>query len=246
MGTPDPHWGAPVAQPLTSRPDPETAQRLRAAAALTQHSTHYLRGHLHTILGFSELLQEEDAESGAEGGVGELLTLAARRLQARIDALLYVLAAADPAETPRHPEALGGLVQDLSVGRGIPIDCRFPSHRPVAVDVHGLRCLLQEIAVLRDPPPAITLAIATGPDGSDERLEVTCTDASWIPDAATVAPSAPPTPAERPLGLAILAAVAGALGGTLAEHESSAGAPDLRVAIPLPATNQPIAGEAGV
>lgn len=235
-----------MAEPLTSRPDPEAAQRLRAAAALTQSSTHYLRGQLHTILGFAELLQEEDAERGAEDGFGALLSHAARRLQARIDALLYVLAAADPPETPRRSEALGGLVQDLSVGRGIPIDCRFPGHRPVAVDVHGLRCLLQEIAVLRDPPPDITLAIATGPGGADEWLEVTCTDASGAPDPATVAPPAPPTATERPRGLAVLAAVAAALGGTLSEHESPAGARDLRVAIFLPATNQPIAGEAGV
>jgi len=233
-----------VAEPLTSRPDPEAAQRLRAAAALTQRSTHYLRGHLHTILGFAELLQEEDAESGAEGGFGELLTLAARRLQARIDALLYILVAAETPKAARGPEALGGLVQELSVGRGIPIDCRFPGHRPVAVDVHGLRCLLQEIAVLRDPPPAITLAIATRPGGVDEWLEVTCTNASGTPDAATLA--APPTATERPLGLAVLAAVAHALGGTLNEKISPEGGRDLRVAILLPATNQPIAGETGV
>jgi hypothetical protein len=243
MGTPDPHRGAPVAEPLTPRPDPEAAQRLSAAAALTQSSTHYLRGQLHTILGFAELLQEEDAERGAEDAFGALLSHAARRLQARIDALLYVLATADRPQAPHRPEALGGLVQDLSVGRGIPIDCRFPGHRPVAVDVHGLRCLLQEIAVLRDPPPDITLAIATGPDGADEWLEVTCTDASGSPDPA---PVAPPTATERPQGLAVLAAVAAALGGTVTEHESPAGARDLRVAILLPATNQPIAGEAGV
>jgi len=233
-----------VAEPLTALPDPDAAQRLRAAAALTQRSTHYLRGHLHTILGFAELLQEEDAENGAEGGFGELLTLAARRLQARIDALLYVLAAGDTPPAARGPEALGGLVQELSVGRGIPIDCRFPGHRPVAVDVHGLRCLLQEIAVLRDPPPAITLTIATRPGGAEEWLEVTCTDASGTPDAATL--SAPPTTTEGPLGFAVLAAVAAALGGTLTEKISPAGGHDLRVAIRLPVANQPIAGEAGV
>jgi len=234
-----------VAEPLISRPDPEVAQRLQTAASLIQRSTHYLRGHLHTILGFAELLQEEDTERGAEDGFGELLTLAARRLQARIDALLYILAAADARDTPPPPEALGGLVQDLSVGRGIPIDCRFPGHRPVAVDVHGLRCLLQEIAVLRDPPPAITLMIGTGPGDADEWLEVTCRDASGTPDAAAVAPAAAPTAAERPLGHAVLTAVAAALGGTVTENQSPGGARDLRVAISLPATNQPIAGEAG-
>lgn len=235
-----------MAEPLISRRDPEAAQRLQIAASLIQRSTHYLRGHLHTILGFAELLHEEDTERGAEDGFGELLTLAARRLQARIDALLYILAAAVPRETPPPPEALGGLVQDLSVGRGIAIDCRFPGHRPVAVDVHGLRCLLQEIAVLRDPPPAITLTIGTGPGDADERLEVTCRDVLGASDAAVVTAAAPPTAAERPLGHAVLAAMAAALGGTLTENESPEGARDLRVAIPLPATNQPIAGAAGV
>jgi hypothetical protein len=222
-----------VAEPLTARPDPETAQRLQAAATLVEHSTHYLRGHLHTILGFAELLQEEDAGDGTEDGVGELMSKAARRLQARIDALLYVLAAAAPPETPRRAEALGGLVHELAVGRAIPIDCHFPGHRPVAVDIHGLRCLLQEIAALRDPPPAITLAIHPEADGTHERLEV-----SW----SNVAPQ---THTERPLGMAILAAVATALGGTLNEPESPAETRDPQVVIVLPATHQPIIREAG-
>ena len=150
------------------------------------------------------------------------------------------MAMTGPTTQAPRPEALGGLVQELAISRGVPIDCRFPGHQPVAIDVQGLRCLLQEIAALRDPPSAITLAVPTAP----ERLEVTCREAV-APTGATPG-STPPSPeAEQPLGVTMIAAVATALGGTLTSNVSPAGGRDLRIVIPLPAPHPPTTGAAG-
>ena len=100
-------------EPLTSFSDPMAAQRLLAAATLARDSTHYLHGHLLTILGFAELLQEEEAESGRKDGYGASLVHAGQRLRARLDALLYLLSTVSEPPHPTRRESLGGVMRTL-------------------------------------------------------------------------------------------------------------------------------------
>jgi len=229
-----------VEEPLTPFSDPMVVQRLLATVTLAHDSTHYLHGHLLTILGFAELLQEEDAENHRKDGYGETLVRAAQRLRARLDALLYLLATASrPPHSPR-PEALGGLVRELVLGQDVTIDCHVPEGRSVAVDGQGLRCLLRGLLALADPSPAITLALRPAPSGAGEWLDVACGPATQDPSAPGLHAS---TSAERATELAVIEGLATALGGSCTAHPSSAGGCDLRVSIPLPEPTQPISPE---
>jgi hypothetical protein len=226
-----------VEEPLTPSSDPMAVQRLLATATLAHDSTHYLHGHLLTILGFAELLQEEEAESGAKDGYGAALVHAGQRLRARVDALLYLLSAASQGHQPPRQESLEGVVREVGLGQEVTIECRVPRGRAVAVDLEGLRCLLRELLVLADPPPAITLALRPAPHGDGEWLDVACGDAPRDPAAAPAAS----TSAERDTELAVIDALAAALGGSCSAAPGGAG--DLRVSIPLPEPTQPISPE---
>jgi hypothetical protein len=229
-----------VEEPLTSFSDPMAAQRLLAAATLARDSTHYLHGHLLTILGFAELLQEEEAESGRKDGYGASLVHAGQRLRARLDALLYLLSTVSEPPHPTRRESLGGVMREVALGQEVTIDCHVPEGRVVALDPQGLRCLLRELLVLADPSSTITLALRPGPQGAGERLEVACGEAPQDP-AAAASPTS--VSAERVTELAVIEALAAALGGTCIAPRAPAGAGDLRVSIPLPEPTQPISPE---
>jgi hypothetical protein len=222
-----------VEESLTPFSDGPVNQRLLAATTLAQDSAHDLNGHLLTILGFAELLQEEDAESGREGGYGAVLVRAAQHLQARIDALLYVLtAAARPPRAPR-PQPLGGLLREVCVGPHATIDCRVPDERAVAVDAQGLRCLLRALLVISDPPLTITLALRPDPTDTGEWLEVACVAGTPHGEAPSGS-----TPVERTAEVAVIEGVATAMGGTCVARPAAPGGCDLCVSIPLPTSEQ--------
>jgi hypothetical protein len=241
MGRSHPHRGAGVEEPLTALSDPLVARRLLAAAALAQDSTHYLHGHLLTLVGFAELLREEETESGRQDGYGGVLMHAARRVQARIDALIYLLAVAGRPSPLSEPGALGRLVREVSHGQEVAIDCRVSDECPVAVDAQGLRCLLNSLLVIAEPSLALTVGLCAALHGSGEWLEVTC--AVSAPSPAAPGPVEPHS-VEQTTELAVIEALAAALGGSCVAHPAAEGRGGLRVVIPLPAPTESMSSEA--
>ena len=228
-------------EPLTPFSDPMVARRLLAAASLAHDSSHYLHGHLLTLLGFAELLQEEDAERGREDGFGAALLHAGKGLRARLDALLYLLSTATRPLPSPGLESVGGLVREVGLGEVATIDCHVPEGRSVAVDPQGLRCLLRALLVLADPPLDISLALRPAPDGAGEWLDVVACGAALQAPAAAALPGS--MSAENTTELAVIEALAAALGGRCIASPAPEAPDELRISIPLPDPTQPISPE---
>jgi len=190
-----------------SHPD-SPCERSLAASDLASRSAHRLHGHLHTVLGFAELLVEDGEESGP------LLLEAARRLRVRLDALLHLH---DRALRPWGGRGctMDSLIDDLTLPTATEIDNRLAPHARLGLDPRGLRALLAEIGAMVAPTP---LVIA----GDDSAVELTSSLA-----AEMVAEG------DGAVAVAVIEALAADLGGTLSLSDAAGGRRRLTIRLPL-------------
>ncbi len=190
-----------------SHPDPR-CQRSLIASELASRSAHRLHGHLHTILGFAELLADDGEESGP------LLLEAARRLRARLDALLHLH---DRCHRPWSGRGctMDSLIDDLALPAAGEIDNRLEPHLRLALDPRGLRALLAELGALAAPTPVVTAG-----DASAVEID-TSLAAEVIGDS------------DGTVAVAVIEALAADLGGTLSLTDAANGRRRLTVRLPL-------------
>jgi len=190
-----------------SHPD-SPSERSLVASDLASRSAHRLHGHLHTVLGFAELLVEDGEESGP------LLLEAARRLRVRLDALLHLH---DRALRPWGGRGctMDSLIDDLTLPTATEIDNRLVPHIRLGLDPRGLRALLAEIGTLVAPTP---LVIA----GDDSAVELTSSlTAEGIAEG------------DGAVALAVIDALVADLGGTLSISDAASGRRRLTIRLPL-------------
>jgi len=187
--------------------DPRCARSL-AASELSSRSAHRLHGHLHTILGFAELLVEDGEESGP------LLLEAARRLRVRLDALLHLQ---DRCQRPWGGRGctMESLIDDLVLPTPGEIDNRLQSHTYLPLDPRGLRALLAEVGAMVAPTPLVIT-------GDAAAVEITSSLA-----AESVAEG------DGSVAFAVIEALAADLGGTLSLSDPAHGQRRLTVRLPL-------------
>lgn len=190
-----------------STPDPR-CQRSLTANELASRSAHRLHGHLHTVLGFAELLAEDGEESGP------LLLDAARQLRVRLDTLLHLHDRCVRGWTGRGA-AVEAIIDELGLPAGLAIDNRLPSHTHLAVDPRGLRALLAEIGTVVAPTPLLLA-------GGDAALEISATLV-----AENVADG------DGAVSIAVIEALVADLGATLALTDAAPGLRLLTVRLPL-------------
>ncbi len=190
-----------------SLPDPR-CQRSLTASELASRSAHRLHGHLHTILGFAELLVEDGEESGP------LLLEAARRLRVRLDALLHLH---DRCHRPwgGRGSTVATLIDDLVLPTPTEIDSRIAPHTRLHLDPRGLRALLAEVAAVAAPGPVVLA-------GGEGEVEITTSL-----EAERVAEG------DGSVAVAVIEALAADLGGTLSLAEATRGWRRLTIRLPL-------------
>ncbi|HBB40750.1 MAG: hypothetical protein COW73_08425 [Nitrospirae bacterium CG18_big_fil_WC_8_21_14_2_50_70_55] len=184
-------------------------QRSLTASDLASRSGHCLHGHLHTILGFAELLAEDGEESGP------LLLESALRLRVRIDALLHLHDRCHRGWNGRGAPA-AAILDELVLPTGLAIDNRLPPHTHLHLDPRGLRVLLAELGVLAAP----SLVVLTG---DKPAVEITTTLATELLDDGDGAVS-----------VAIVQALVADLGGSLSFTDVASGRRRLTVGFPHP------------
>jgi len=187
--------------------DPRCARSLRASE-LAGRSAHRLHGHLHTILGFAELLAEDGEESGP------LLLEAARRLRVRLDALLHLH---DRCHRPWGGRgcSIDSLLDDLTLPAGGEIDNQLAPHRRLFLDPRGLRALLAELVLLVAPTPVVI----TGDDGAVEIDTSVAAEVAGEGDGA--------------VAVAVIDALVDDLRGTLSLTDAASGRRRLTIRLPL-------------
>jgi len=183
-------------------------ERSLIASDLASRSAHRLHGHLHTVLGFAELLAEDGEESGP------LLLEAARRLRVRLDALLHLH---DRCHRPWGGRGctMDSLIDDLVLPVAGEIDNRLEPHARLALDPRGLRALLAEIGAMAAPTPMVIA-------GDDAALEI---------DTSLAAESV--VEGDGSVAVAVIEALAADLGGSLSLTDAASGRRRLTVRLPL-------------
>ena len=184
-------------------------ERSLAASDLASRSAHRLHGHLHTVLGFAELLAEDGEESGP------LLLEAARRLRVRLDALLHLH---DRALRPWGGRGctMDSLIDDLTLPTATEIENRLEPHARLALDPRGLRALLAEVGALVAPTP---VAI----DGGGSAVEIA---SSLVAEAVAEG--------DGTVAFAVIEALVADLGGTLTLSLTDVASGRRRLTIRLP------------